>query len=488
MAPISFNQVPAATRAPFMFVEFDGTRAQQGPTIQPYKILVPGLKLPAGSQPVEQPVRITSIEGAAVAFGEGSMLHGMAKALLGANSFTEAWFVAVADPTGVAASGTIEFGGAPTAAGTVSAYIGGRRVQVAVAATDTANDVAAALQAAIAADASLPLTATVATDTVTLTARHTGLVGNDLDIRVNYYEDESLPSGLTATVTAMAGGTGAPDLDGLIAALGDEYYNIWANPFVDAATLATLDAELESRWGPERQIEGIAFSAYPGSHALATTLGNSQNSKFLSIQTCFGSPTPSYEWAAAIAGVVAGAGNIDPARPFQRLQIPGVLAPAVASRFTLQERNLLLFDGIATNYVGAGGDVFIERQITTYQQNAAGADDTAYLDVNTVLTLAYLRYDFRTYFLVKYPRHKLADDGNSFGPGQKVMTPMLGKAECLVKFRQWEALGLVEDIDQFAEELIVEINDKDPNRLDFQLPPNLVNQFRVGGVQITHIL
>ena len=470
-----------------MFVEFDSSRAQQGPAIQPYKILVLGQKLPAGAQANDDPVRITSLEGASSAFGEGSMLHGMAKGLLAANRFTEAWFVSVAEPAGNAASGTIVFGGAPTAAGTLSVYIGGRRIQVAVAATDTANGVATALQAAIAAEGSLPVSAAVATNTVTISSRHTGQVGNDIDIRVNYFSGEALPAGLTAAVTALSGGTGAPDLANVISAIGDEHYNIWANPFVDAATLNTLDSELESRWGPERQIEAIAFSAYPGSHAAAGTLGDSQNSQFLSIQTCFGSPTPSYEWAATIAGVIAANGNIDPARPFQRLELPGVLPAKTADRFTMQERNLLLFDGIATNYVGSGS-VFIERQITTYQKNAAGADDTAYLDVNTVLTLAYLRYDFRTYFLVKYPRHKLADDGNSFGPGQKVMTPNTGKAECLVKFRQWEALGLVENIDQFADELIVERNASDPNRLDFLLPPNLVNQFRVGGVQISHIL
>ena len=470
-----------------MSVEFDGSRAQQGPSIQPYKILVLGQKLPAGAQADDEPVRITSLEGAASAFGEGSMLHGMAKGLLAANRFTEAWFVSVAEPAGSAASGTIVFGGAPTAAGTLSVYIGGRRIQVAVAATDTANDVATALQAAITAVASLPVSAAVTTDTVTITFRHTGLVGNDLDIRVNYFSGEALPAGLTAAVTALSGGTGTPDLANVISAIGDEHYNIWANPFVDAATLNALDVELATRWGPERQIEAFSFAASPGSHAAVSTLGGSHNSKFISIQSCFGKPTPSYEMAATLAGVMAAKGSIDPARPFQRLLLPGVLPEKASDRFTMQERNLLLFDGISTNYIGTGS-VFIERQITTYQMNEAGADDTAYLDVNTVLTLAYLRYDFRNYFLLKYPRHKLADDGNKLGPGQKVMTPSLGKAECLVKFRQWEALGLVENIDQFADELIVERNASDPNRLDFLLPPNLVNQFRVGGVQISHIL
>jgi phage tail sheath gpL-like len=52
----------------------------------------------------------------------------------------------------------------------------------------------------------------------------------------------------------------------------------------------------------------------------------------------------------------------------------------------------------------------------------------------------------------------------------------------------WEDQGLVENIDQFKNDLICERNEGDPNRLDWMLPPDLVNQFRVGGVQIGFLL
>ena len=68
------------------------------------------------------------------------------------------------------------------------------------------------------------------------------------------------------------------------------------------------------------------------------------------------------------------------------------------------------------------------------------------------------------------------------------MTPKVAKAEAIARFRLWEELGLVEDIDQFKEELIVERNAQDVNRLDFLLPPNLINQLRVVGVKIGFIL
>ena len=58
----------------------------------------------------------------------------------------------------------------------------------------------------------------------------------------------------------------------------------------------------------------------------------------------------------------------------------------------------------------------------------------------------------------------------------------------IAKFRQWEEQGLVEGIDQFKADLIVERNISDVNRLDFMLPPDLINQLRVTGVKIGFLL
>jgi phage tail sheath gpL-like len=164
--------------------------------------------------------------------------------------------------------------------------------------------------------------------------------------------------------------------------------------------------------------------------------------------------------------------------------VKGVKAPAEADRFTLTERNLALYDGVGTTRVAAGGEVQLERIVTTYQANAAGAADTSYLDVTTMLTLLYLRYSFRNRILVRYPRHKLANDGTRFGAGQAVITPKIGKAEAVGWFREMEELGLVEGFEQFKNDLVVERNASDPNRLDFLLPPDLINAFVIGAASL----
>jgi phage tail sheath gpL-like len=362
-------------------------------------------------------------------------------------------------------------------------------VKAAVASGDTATDVAAAVAAAINADGDLPVTASPTTGTVTITARNAGEAGNDIDIRHNYFSDQELPAGITAAITPMAAGATNPDVSEVITAIGDDWYQVWAMPYSDLANLTLVKDELERRWGPEVQIEGVAFAAATGTVSELVTEGGNHNSAFLSIQDANASPSPPYEWAAALCAVVSKFGQIDPARPFQTLPIEHIKAEAPSARRTRSERNTLLNNSIATHTVeDAGGQVRVERLITTYSTNQAGADDTAFLDVNTPLTLGYLRYDFRTFWLTKYPRHKLGQDSKRYGEGQAIMTPKLARAEAIFKFRQWEEMALVEDADQFKNDLIVEINASDPNRLDFLLPPNLVNQLRVTAAQIQFLL
>ena len=488
---ISFNEIPTTIRVPFVYVEFDNSRAVRGPALMPYRNLVIGQRLATGTVPALTPIRVTSAAQAKTYFGAGSMLAHMLERQLENNNVTETWAIALDDEAaGVRATGAITVGGA-VSTGTIRLYIGGRRLTVGVSAGDALADVAAAIQTAIAANTDLPVTAAVDKNHntgINITARHKGAFANDIDIRHGHYDGEGLPDGLTLAISALSGGAANPDIAAVWAAIGDEHYNVVTMPYTDAANLTALENELADRWGPLRMIEGMAFAAAAGTHSELGTLGDSRNSPHLSIMNAAGSPTPPYEWAAAVAGIVSYHGNIDPARPFQTLALKGVLPAKQEDRLTLRENNLLLFDGISTHMVDAGGTVHLQRVITTYKVNAQGAEDISYLDVNTPLTLAYLRYDFRNYILRKYPRHKLANDGTRYGAGQAVITPKVGKAEAIARFRVWEEQGLVENIDRFKNDLIVERNAGDPNRLDWMLPPDLVNQFRVGGVQIGFLL
>lgn len=492
--PISFNEIPVNLRVPYVYTEYDATRANRGPGVQPFKALIIGQRLAAGSVAALTPIRITSVAQAKEYFGEGSVLHRQAMGWFSDNTATEVWAVAFADPGGaVAATGKLTISGPATAAGTLNLYIAGERIQVAVAATDTDAEIATAIVAAIDAASDLPVSAEVDgvdDNEVNITALNAGTLGNQIDLRVNMYDDETTPDGVGVVITAMTGGTGVPDFSTLWAVLGDEHYNVWAMPYTDSASLADVSDELESRAGPLRQIEAVAFAAKDDTHSNLGTFGDAQNSQFISVISPAGngSPTSDYEIGANYAGVAAYYLNIDPARPVQTLELSHVKPPARASRFTQNENNLLLYDGIATSYVDSAGNVRIQRGITFYKENALGADDSAYLDIETLFTISYIRWSVRNRLLLKFPRHKLASDGTRFGQGQAIVTPKVVKAELISLFQEWEYNGLVEGADQFATDLIVERNASDQSRLDVLLPPDLVNQLRVTAIQIQFLL
>lgn len=485
--PISFNSISPTLRVPFTAIEFDGSKAQQGPAILAYKAIIIGQKLAAGTAAANSLVKVTSVDQVITQAGRGSMLHRQALAWFAANKSTEVWLGVLADDAaGVAATGTITVTGPATAAGTIALYLGGERVTVGVANADTATVIAAAIAAAINANLDLPVTATSSLGVVTITFRHKGLSGNTYDVRHSFRDGEAIPAGVALASVALAGGTTSPVLTSLIAAMADLWFHVWAHPYTDTTSLVAIESELALRFGPMRSQDGLAITSMSGTFSAHTALGGARNSPHSVIVAQPGATplVPPMEFAAEVAALVALHGAADPARPFQTLVMTRAIAPAETDQWSLDERNLFLFDGISTTKRAAGGIVQLERMITTYQTSPAGADDTAYLDATTMLTLLYLRYSFRVRMQTRYPRHKLAADGTRFGSGQEIITPKLGKGEAIAWFREMEELGLVEGFDQFKRDLVCERNPSNPNRLDFLLPPDLINALIVTGAQI----
>lgn len=488
---ISFNSISPTLRVPFVAVEFDNTRASQGAALLQYRGLMIGQMTTAGSATANTLYRVGSVAQGISLFGRGSMLHRMLIGWCANNTATELWVLPLSDNgAGTAATGTLTVTGPATASGTYHLYCGGSYVPVAITIGDAQNSIAAAINAAINAALDLPITSTVSTNVVTWTFRHKGTVGNSFDVRANYQDGQTTPAGVAVAIVAASGGATNPVLTTGIAALGDNWYQVWAHPYTDATSLTAIETELASRFGPMRMIDGVAVTSSAGTQSALGTLGDSRNSPHSCVAAMPGKNpvTPPMEYAAEVAGVVALYGQIDPARPFQTLPVSGALAPAEGDRFTFTERNLELFDGISTSHVAPDGSTLLERLVTTYQTNAASAPDTSYLDVTTMLTLLYLRYSFRVFIQTSFPRCKLADDGVVAGPGQAIITPAIGKAAALAWFRSMEALGLVENFDQFKRDLVVQRNTQDANRLDFLLAPNLINQFIVGAAKVQFLL
>ena len=147
---ISFNQVPSNIRVPFMAVEFDNTRAQQGAALLPYTALLVGQRLSTGSAAANTLHKVSNVNQVIALAGRGSMLHKMAKRYFENNSFTDTYIGVLDDNgAGVNALGSVTIGGTVTAAGTLALYIGGEVVTIGVPAAQAATATATALAAAI---------------------------------------------------------------------------------------------------------------------------------------------------------------------------------------------------------------------------------------------------------------------------------------------------------------------------------------------------
>jgi len=481
---VPFSNIPANLRVPLFYAEVDNSQANSGAQTQ--RTLIIGQIVASGNGVVNVPVLGQGVSDAKAKGGLGSMLALMTDAYVRADDFGEVWFLPLADAAGgVAASGTVLIAGTPTATGVISLYIAGQLLSLTVTTGELAADIATALAALVNSSSDLPVTASAATATVTLTAKNKGLGGNEIDLRLNYQgssSGEAIPAGLTLTLTQMASGATNPTLDTALANLGDEAFDFIVCPYTDTASLNALKNLLNDktgRWSYANQVYGHVFAAQRGTVSALSTAGNARNNQHESIMGFYNSPSPAWIWAADVAGTAAVALRADPGRPLQTLTLSTVLAPPSPSQFILGERNTLLWDGISTFMVGSDGTVAIENLITTYQQNAFGAADDSYLQVETLFLLMFVLRAQRSLVTSKYSRVKLAANGTRFAPGSAIVTPNIIKADLIAQYGELEFNGYVQDAAGFAKGLIVEKNSINPNRVDVLWPGTLINQLRI---------
>jgi phage tail sheath gpL-like len=486
-----FSEFPDAVRLPFTYTEFDPSQADRGLTEMSFNVLLVGQMLPTGKAAPLTPKRPMTENQAYEMFGRDSQLGQMCAAYFKANRVTKMTAIGVLDYVGgVTATATLTFAGTVTRPVPICLYIGGILVRLGTAAGDTAATVMSNLMDKINSSLNSPVTAAMKNEVLTLLAKHKGECGNDIDLRFSYLE-EDFPDGLTVEIEPMATGAGNPEPEPVIAAMAGQRYHMIAWPWQDLATLNALRTELDDRWGPLVQNDGQAVIVKTGSFTEVVNFAASRNDKHLTVLPNEGSPTLPWVDCAASVGILAFYGADDPARPFQSLVIPGVLAPAVEARWSnFPERNQALYEACSTRAVNDAGQVFFTRVITTHLKNEWGAETEAYLELNTVLTLSYLRYDWNNYIQTKYPRHKLASDemARRMNPGQPVMTPSLGRAEAISRMHEWMRQGLVEAPDDFASRLRVERDPNNPNRLNWVMSPDLVNQFVIAATAIKFLL
>lgn len=469
-------------KVPGVYNEIDASQALQGAQAGSFKSVIMGQKTSGGSITALQFTQIFSAAEGQELAGAGSVLDEMIQAWYANNPTTELYIVAMDDDGGAtAATKTLTVTGPATEAGTVYLYINGKLTRIGVANADVQNDIATAIGAAVNADVSLPYTASVATNVVTLTAKNKGTLGNDIDVRINYNTGEELPAGVAIAIATGATGATDPDLQGAIDAIPDDIVNLWVNSLTDATSLGQLVTELDARWAETMQIDGHAIQAAPQDTAANTvTFGNALNSEHLTVfDSGVSAPTPPYKLAAMLGAQHALSASVDPARPFTTLGLVGALGDTLTNKRSITERDSLLNAGISTTKQSDDGTVRIERSITTYKTNASGAVDTSFLNTNTVLQSSYYRVTYINWMLSRFPRHKLADNGFQGAAGQPIVTPNDLKAAAIGHFKEMVRLGICDDtgLDDFIDGAVFERDLSNRSLVNSTIPPKYIGQF-----------
>jgi phage tail sheath gpL-like len=497
--PVEFSSFPNNWRLPLWWLEVDSSEAGLPTQIQP--ALMVGQMFStgpnAGTAVLDVPIAVGSKAEATGLFGAGSMLDRMFSAFFDNNFAELVYGLPIADPVaGVAAHGSLNITHAPTDAGTLDLYIAGQDIPILVLADDTATDVAAAIVAAINAQATLPVTAAIGASgasSIALTCKWKGATGNDITVLDSYLGirgAQQRPQGLTisyANAGRLIGGTGVPIFDNAIANIYDQDYEYVALPYTDTGSMNVWNTEFgfgdNGRWGWMRQQYGSIFGARRDSYSGHVIWGQVNNSPVQSTMAFeILSPSPAWEWAASYCSKAGRALLNDPARPLQTLELESILPAPKHMTFLLPENNAIAGYGLAVQKTSPNGVPLILVEASQYQKNIYGVGDDAWFVITTLHTLARLFRNQRHAITNKYPRVKLCDDGTRYGVGQKMVSPSVIKAELIAEYAVDEFNGLVENHQAFKDHLIVERDPNNPNRISVLYPPDIVNQLRIFSV------
>lgn len=457
---VGYSTIPSDLRVPLFYAEVDGSMANSGMTTL-RRLLVGQVNDTAEGEEVGKLSIVSRTTEARAIAGDGSMLAAMHKQLRAIDPAGEVWCLPLKVTEGAVATATVTLAGTVSQAGLINLYVAGQRVQATAVNQSTAAVVATALAKKINDSIDLPVTAAAVEGVVTLTSKFKGLLANDIQVAVNRLgrvNGEVTPAGLTVVLTPMAGGLGTPDMAAALAALGDEPFEFIGQPWTDTPTLDAWEDTMDDsagRWSWAKQIYGHVYSARRGTlgeHVAAGKVRNDPHMTVLGFEK--GIPQPAWEVTAQLTARTAVFISADPACPTQTGKLSGIDPAPFSERFMLTEFQSLLGYGVATaNY--DGGSMCIQRAVTTYQRNAYNQPDDSYLDSETLHQSAHVLRYLRNRITSKYGRHKLANDGTNFGPGQRIVTPLVIRGELIAAYGELERAGIVENMEMFKANLIV---------------------------------
>ena len=481
---ITFNTVPSNAEASAVYVEQEAVSRDTGSAVLDRKLFTLG-QYNSGFSPTANVAQlILNKEDAWTRYGRGSMLSRMIELQLNNSGGVPVYAVPLADGAGDAATGTVVIGSTATAAGTLSIYIEGKLIGVAVAKDDVHTVVSAALAAAINADLDLPVTAADVSGTVTFTTRWKGESGNQINLAANLADADATPAGLTLVVTDIGDvvpGTLDPVLTTAFANMGDVNYTDVTCPYTSAASLTAMEAAGVVRDGPAVNKMFAGFVGFTGTVAEFLTALDSRNSEWTTYVPVPGSPSSAYMLAAGEAADFAKYQQATPGRPQKNLKIPGAIA---GNEDMGANADTIVKAGGSWTQNNSDGTVTLKDLCTTRTQEDGGADTDDWRFTVIIPNLQFKRNALEQAFLTDpYDRAVVAPDGGGRGPTY-VVRPSTVKSRAIGLVDDWIERGLSTNRAAIVDNMISEIDSGNPGRINLLIPDVATAGLRIVAVKL----
>lgn len=461
-----------AFKSPFMQICVKGSNI----VASDCKIMLVG-QMTDGTAAPDVPVRVVSLDQAAIDFGQNSVLYEMVKTAYCACS--SGLYATPLTGVGAAAEYTLPITGPATENDTITLSAMGYDFAAIALIGDSAADIAQAIADAVNADAGFGYTASVSGDSVIFTADNLGEIGNQLALSIDA-GDTGLLIGPELLTTA---GAGAPDPSAAIAAWGECCYDCISYQGQDQIGVDALVDYSESTWGcgPE-QCFSRTFYGYVDSVAGQVIYLDGRNERAEAVL-----PVPegykyaSYQLAASAAARACCACCADAGRPVQFDN--GLLSCLTDDTDCLtgtiwasSEKEALAQLGATIWDVNSGGNLWIERYQTTWKRDGFGNNDVTWTDGETRCAVKDFVTKWRAYNESNFSSVKLFADGTKLPFGSKATTPRIYQNEAIAFVKA--EVGLTLDDADFASLIQVQANPNDANRIDVCLSLPFVNQLK----------
>lgn len=316
--------------------------------------------------------------------GAGSPLHRAIRRFLMGNRSTKVWVVPVAETSGgspVAAKTDLVISGTVTAAGWADVFVCGEQFRYTFGTSDTPTTIANGLKDLVNGATHLPVVASAATGTFTLTAKLKGVSQNStIRFRTDVKASTGISWGIAAgcLVNGAEGSTTeATNLQTALAVLAaDSSYYIGISAF-DSTSIGHLATHLATAAAPQVGLRKRGFIGFNGTKSAASALAVARNYERLHIAQQQGSDHDAAELMAGVLAVYALEENIDPSwAPVGYRKTAFTLNKAFATSDwpTGNDISDCLSDGVIPIASDAAG-AYIADGVTTRSKDATGTYD-----------------------------------------------------------------------------------------------------------------